>query len=168
MTHYLPQLFEFVISHCWVPVKVENTYLCRLNGHEVWDVWQPRANQVAVCVQHTVLWQCCRSVPWFSPPHLPLSEPRVPAGSPSWGGDVVQPSLSTPFIFSAYINFCLYVPFNCVSFHESSQQLSIFSLCSTGLISALSDLSTILSLYESLPQPWCNPLWLTGLKAPIN
>ena len=25
-----------------------------------------------------------------------------------------------------------------------------------------------ISLYESLPQPWVNPLWLTGLKAPSN
>ena len=24
------------------------------------------------------------------------------------------------------------------------------------------------SLFESLPQPWCNPLWLTGFKAPSN
>ena len=26
----------------------------------------------------------------------------------------------------------------------------------------------IISLYESLLQPWYNPLWLTGLKAPTN
>ena len=25
-----------------------------------------------------------------------------------------------------------------------------------------------ISLYESLPQPWYNPLWLTGLKAPTT
>ena len=54
--------------------------------------------------------------------------------------------------------------FNCVSFYKFSRQLSAFSLCSSGLISAVLVLSNI-SLYESLPQPWCNPLWLTGLKA---
>ena len=38
---------------------------------------------------------------------------------------------------------CLYGPFNCISFHEFSQQLSIFSFCSCGLSSALLVLSTI-------------------------
>ena len=28
--------------------------------------------------------------------------------------------------------FCLYDPFNCISFHKSSWQLSVFSLCSSG------------------------------------
>ena len=103
MTHYLPQLFEFVISHCWVPVKVENTYLCRLNGHEVWDVWQPRANQVAVCVQHTVLWQCCRSVPWFSPPTPAFVWTTSPCGITfmRWGCCAAQ------LVHSFYIQ-CLY------------------------------------------------------------
>ena len=39
--------------------------------------------------------------------------------------------------------FCLYGPFNCILFHKSSRPLSAFSLCSTGLISALLVLSTI-------------------------
>ena len=33
------------------------------------------------------------------------------------------------------IRFCLYGPFNCISFHHFSWQLSVFSLCSSGLIS---------------------------------
>ena len=37
----------------------------------------------------------------------------------------------------------LYSPFNCISFNKFSRQLSAFSLCSSGLISALSVLSTI-------------------------
>ena len=30
---------------------------------------------------------------------------------------------------------CLYSPFKCISFHEFSRQLSVFLLCSSGLIS---------------------------------
>ena len=35
------------------------------------------------------------------------------------------------------VYFCLYGPFNCISFHQFSRWLSAFSLCSSGLISAL-------------------------------
>ena len=51
---------------------------------------------------------------------------------------VNQPSLSTP-IYSVP----LYGPFNCISFYEFSRRLFVFSLCSSGLISALLVLSTI-------------------------
>ena len=33
---------------------------------------------------------------------------------------------------------------------------------------SLIDSFNYISLYESLPQPWYNPLWLSGLKAPTN
>ena len=39
--------------------------------------------------------------------------------------------------------FCLYGPFNCISFYTFSWQLYVFSLCSCGLSSALLVLSTI-------------------------
>ena len=74
----------------------------------------------------------------------------VPAGSPFRGGDVTvyvtdvnQPSLAPPFLFCSGVCFCLYSPFNCISFHKFSRQLSAFSLCSSGLISALVVLSNI-------------------------
>ena len=47
------------------------------------------------------------------------------------------------FLFCSCIYFCLYGPFNCISFHNSSRQLSVFSLCSSGLMSSLLILSTI-------------------------
>ena len=47
------------------------------------------------------------------------------------------------FLFCSCVYFCLYGPFNCISFHKFSRQLSVFSLCSSGLISALLVLSTI-------------------------
>ena len=74
-------------------------------------------------------------------------------GSPSCGGDVAiyvfshNPSeLAHPFLFcscSLGILFRLYGPFNCILFHKFSWQLSAFSSCSSGLISALLVLLTI-------------------------
>ena len=105
--------------------------------------------------------------------------------------------------------FCLQIPFNCISFHKFSRQLSASSLCvfpvshlphwsfqlyddifkkvslshdiilcgRLGLKRQLTNLSLIhiseptrprYIAYKSLPQPWFNPLWLTGLKAPTN
>ena len=87
-------------------------------------------------------WRCCGSCFWHN-----------------------QLGLPTPFYSSVY--FCLYGPFNCISFHKFSRQVSTISLCSSGLISALLVLSTI-HLLKTVSQPWCNPLWLTGLKAPTN
>ena len=73
----------------------------------------------------------------------------VPAGPPSRGGDVKvcvldinQPSLPTPFTLFLYL-FLPYGPFTCISFHKFSRQLSVFSLCSPSLISALMVLSSI-------------------------
>ena len=76
----------------------------------------------------------------------------VPAGSPSRGGDVTvyvfffwrkATELAHSFLFSSSVYFCLYGPFNCISLYKFSPQLSAFSLCSSGLISALLIVSTI-------------------------
>ena len=93
-------------------------------------------------------WKCCGLCFW-----------NKPAGS------------AHSFLFCYCVYFCLYGPFNRISFHKFSLQLPAqlppFSLCSSGLISTLLVLWTI-SIHESLLQPCCNPLWLTGLKAPTN
>ena len=47
------------------------------------------------------------------------------------------------FLFRSCVCFCLYGPFNCISFHNVPWQLSAFSLCSSGLMFALLVLSTI-------------------------
>ena len=99
-----------------------------------------------------------------------------PTGSPWRGGDVVVYvfdinllSLPTPFfLFCSCVCFCFYSPFGCTSFKKFCDN-SPLSHCSCGLFFCLLVLSSIyISLYESLLQPWCNPLWLTGLKAPTN
>ena len=112
-------------------------------------------------------WKCCdvtatgrMEVRLFT--HLRLLCSTVLTGSPSRGGDLTvyvpvinQPSLTTP-AYSVVMSVSVFMAlFNCVSFYKFSRQLSAFSLCSSGLISALLVLSTIhkIYLYESLPQP---------------
>ena len=51
--------------------------------------------------------------------------------------------LAHSFLFCCCVCFCFSGPLNCISFHKFSRQLSVFSLCSSGLISALSILSSI-------------------------
>ena len=46
-------------------------------------------------------------------------------------------------LFCSCVCFRLHSPFNCISFHKLSRQLSAFSLYSTGLISAFLVLSTL-------------------------
>ena len=71
-----------------------------------------------------------------------------------------------PSLLCSCVCFWFHGSFNCISFHKFSRQLSSFSLCSFGFSSALLALSATCLFYESLPQPWYNPLWLTGLNAP--
>ena len=55
-----------------------------------------------------------------------------------------KPNLPTPFfLFYSCVCFCLYGPFNSISFHKFFRQLFAFSLCSSGINSALLVLSTI-------------------------
>ena len=78
----------------------------------------------------------------------------------------------TELSHSFFILFlCLFLflwPFDRILVHKFSQQLSAFVLCSSCHISALLVIWTTIVIYESLPQPWYNPLWLTGLKAPTR
>ena len=57
--------------------------------------------------------------------------------------DIKPTELAHSCLFCSCVCFCLYGPFNCISFHKFSRQLSAFSLCSSGPISALLVLSTI-------------------------
>ena len=47
------------------------------------------------------------------------------------------------FLFCSCVNFSLYGPFNCISFHKFSQPVCTFSLCSFALFSALLVFSTM-------------------------
>ena len=98
---------------------------------------------------------------------------KSPQGSPSRGGDVAvyvfdinQQNLPRSFFFILflYVYFCLYGPFNCISFHKFPRQLSAFSLCSSDLISGVLVLSTLFMKVSFSPDII---LW-AGLKALTN
>ena len=74
-------------------------------------------------------WGCCGLCLWHKPTELAHS-----------------------FLFCSCVCFCLYGPFNCISFHKFSWQFSPFSLFSSSLISAFGPFNYIY-LYESLLQP---------------
>ena len=102
-------------------------------------------------------WSC---FPWILCRHV------VPAGSPSRGGDVrvyvwhKPTELACSFLFCSCVYFCLYGPFNCISFRKFSWQLSAFSLCSSGLISALLVHSTYHFMKVSLSPDIIRSGWL--------
>ena len=72
--------------------------------------------------------------------------------------------LAHSFSFCSCIYFCLYGPFNCISFHKFFRQLSAFSVCSFGLISALLVLSTIFLFMKVSFCPDIIPSGWLGLK----
>ena len=75
--------------------------------------------------------------------------------------------LAHSFSCCSCVCFCLYGPFNCIPFHEFSRQLSAFSLCSSGLISAFLVLSTCLVMKVSLSPDVILCGWL-GLKPQLT
>ena len=75
--------------------------------------------------------------------------------------------LAHSFVFCSCVYFCLYGPFNCISFHTFSRQLSAFSLCFSGLISAFLVLSTIYLFIKVFFSP-DKSLMADWLETPIN
>ena len=67
----------------------------------------------------------------------------IPAGSLSRGGDATVYVWHNPTVLAhscllcSCVYLCLYHPLSCISSHKLSRQLSVFWLCSSGLISAL-------------------------------
>ena len=64
--------------------------------------------------------------------------------SSTWWGCCAT-DLDYTFLFCSCVYFCLYGPFKCISFHKFFPQLSGFLLCSSGFISTLLVLATIIS-----------------------
>ena len=99
---------------------------------------------------------------------------KIPAGLPSRGGDVGvyvfdvnQPSLPTPF-YSTPVSISVFMSLSTVFHSINSPTNSLLSHSALPVFFCLSSPFNYISLYESLPQPLHNPLWLTGLKAPSN
>ena len=92
---------------------------------------------------------CCSS-PWSKTRHSNVFPVVHPCGLTfTWWGcyglcQRHKPTkLAHSFLFSSCVRFCLYSPFNCISFHKFSRQLFAFSLFFFGLNSAVMVLSTI-------------------------
>ena len=116
-------------------------------GYGGWVTMRLKRQMGGILSPHSVplgIWWEVKWFPWGSFHH------PVPMGLPLHGGDVTvyvkdinQLNLPTPFSFCSCVYFCLHGPFNRNSFHKFSWQLSVFSLCSSSLISALLVLSII-------------------------
>ena len=79
----------------------------------------------------------------------------------SHGGDVTvyfwhKPTEFAHSLFCSCVCFCLYGPFNCISFHQFSWRLSVFWLFFRSFLCLIGPFNFI-SLYESLLQPYYNP-----------
>ena len=91
-------------------------------------------------------WGCCGLCLWHEPTELAHS-----------------------FLFCSRGYLCLHVPFNCISFHKFSRQLSVFSFCSSDFISALLVLSTICLFMKVSFSPNIIPRgWLGSMHQLIN
>ena len=92
----------------------------------------------------------------------------VRAGSPPRGGDIVvyvfdinHPSLSIPFYS---VLEALSTVFDSINSPTTLRFPALFFRSYLCLIGSFD----FISFNESLPQPWYNPSWLPGLKAPTN
>ena len=75
--------------------------------------------------------------------------------------------LAHSFLFHSCVCFCLFGPFNCISFHTFSRQLCFLTLFFRSYFCLIGPFNYI-SFYESLLQLWYNTFWLTWFKAPAN
>ena len=73
--------------------------------------------------------------------------------------------LAHSFLFYSCVCFCLYGPFNFISFHKFSRHNSLFFF--PVLILPYWSFKLYISLWKS-PSALIYPLWLTGLKTPTN
>ena len=73
-------------------------------------------------------------------------------------------SLFYSILVSVSVFMALSTVFHSINPPDNLHFLTVFYWSYFCLISPFNDVS----LYESLPQPWYNPLWLTGLKVPTN
>ena len=91
--------------------------------------------------------------------HQSLQQLTVPASSSSPGGDVVvyvseiKPTKLAHFFYSLLVSISVLLALSTMFHSINSPDNSAFSLCSSGLFSALLVLPTILSLNERLIQP---------------
>ena len=137
---------------CWAKSRSFTCYMC-CRGLECWLTTATRSSTARG-------WRCPTSPGFLSTTamlyHFLLS---CRTTGRSVDRERIERVLCVPYCVSPWVHlhFCLYCPFNCILFHKFSWWLSVFSLLSSGLISALLVLSTTyISLWKSL-YPWYNP-----------
>ena len=146
--HTGPRVFS-LIRWTFVGYRVctefDRTQNLARDGHS--SIWWTRSAVLNHCFRERVLLLCATDVRFTRMPvksiegYLTLAEFICPRGLTfRWKGCC---GLCFWHLFCSGIYFCLYVPFNCISFNKFSRQLSAFSLCCAGLISSLLVLSTM-------------------------
>ena len=122
---------------------------------ELWGLWVLSRRDLNFCVRSTPL----RGYFCVTTQGDNCSTSNVPAGSPSLGGDVAvpvfdvnQPTLPTPFC-SLFVSISVFMALSSV-FRSINSPNSLFSHFVLPVL--------------FLPQPWYDPLWLTGLKTLTN
>ena len=130
---------------------------------------QTRKNRKSHQSTHCWHWFCgVRRVSQLATDRRPIIECDQPIFFTSYGIKFYfwhEPAeLAHSFLFRSSVCFGLYCPFNCISFHKFSRQLSAFSLCSSGLISALLVLSTMYLFMKASLSPDIIPCGWLGLK----
>ena len=99
--------------------SVKQLHTAPLNSFKQGKTWQ----RPCIETPHGLIftwWGCCGLCLWHKPTELAHS-----------------------CLFCSCVCFCLYGPFNCSSFRKFYRLISAFSLCSSGLISAILVLSSI-------------------------
>ena len=115
------------------------------------------------------------TIPLWHVGHRHITESGVPKDS-RWHGanvavfisDINQPSLPTSFrsfLASVSVFLALSTVFHSINSPTNSPlSHSVLPV----LFLPYWSFQLYISLKKSIPEPWCNPLWLTGLKAPTN
>ena len=96
----------------------------------------------------------------------------VNVGSPSRGWDVCsydvnQPSFPTDF-YSVLVSISAFMAFSTVFHFRNTPDNSALSHSVLLVLFLLCCSFQLYTSYETLRQPWYNPLWLTELKTPTN
>ena len=153
-----------------VPEYRQHLGVCQCHGR-----LYPVSTEIRPWVRWVFVWMvlswCCMVYTPFSksrvlgkplPDHESLEAHHHMVGMLRFMCDRNQPSL--PILFLFFVPISVSGHFNCISFHKFSQQLSIFSLCSSSLISAKFVLSAIFLFMKVSFSPYIIPSGWLGSK----
>ena len=132
---------------------VTHLAMLRICGHITSHLYGPVMTHLAILLHIAKL----LATLWHSWPHCDISNHVMTHL-------VTLRNIWPPFLVCSCVYFCLYGSFNFISFHKFSLQLSVFSFCSSRLISALLVLSAISLFMKVSFSPDIIPSGWLGLK----